>query len=351
MYRAIIRRASRGVETALIGGVGATVFVLLGIPAGAVLGAILATAGASLAGRRLGWPNAARTIMFMVMGYSAGASATPSAIKAALLWPLSLAALLASTGVMWFAGWLVYRRMSSTDGRTAFYAAAPGALSTVLALAEQQGADLRKVAVAQSMRLLILVSLSPLASATGHLALPPLGEPALIQGLWGWAAALAAVLAGLGIIARVRWPSAPFLGALLGSIALHATGVIHAVPSPQALQVAGAVLGSLIGSRFSGLRFRDIARESPAVLALVGVMVLVGAPIGVLVGTAVGVGPLAGMMAFAPGSMEVMVAVSLTLNAHPAYVAAHHLARTFMLIAVMPALAVLTRRRTPPGVE
>ena len=343
------RRASQGIETALIGGIGATAFVLLGIPAGAVLGAILATAGASLAGRRLGWPNAVRTAMFMVMGYSAGASATSSAIHAALLWPLSLLALLAATGAMWFAGWLVYRRLSSTDGRTAFYAAAPGALSTVLALAEQQGADLRKVAVAQSMRLLILVCLSPLASAAGHPAIIPPGDPPLIVGLWGWAAALAAVLAGWAIITRLRWPAAPFLGALLGSIALHSTGVIHAVPSPETLLAAGAALGALIGSRFSGLRFSDIARESPAVLALVGVMVLIGAPVGALVGTAVGVGPLAGMMAFAPGSMEVMVAVSLTLNAHPAYVAAHHLARTFMLIAVMPALAILTGRRAPPS--
>lgn len=345
MYRAIAKRASQGVETALIGGLGATVFVLVGIPAGAILGAILATAGASLAGRRLGWPNAVRTILFMVMGYSAGASATPSAIKAAMLWPLSLLALVAATGAMWFAGWFVYRRLSSTDGRTAFYAAAPGALTTVLALAEQQGTDVRKVAVAHSLRLLILVCLSPLASAAGRPALLPPGDAPLIQGVWGWAVALAAVLAGWTIIARLRWPAAPFLGALLGSLAVHSTGVIDAVPSPEALLVAGAALGALIGSRFGGLSFRDIVRESPAVLALVGVMVLIGAPVGALVGATVGVGLLAGMMAFAPGSMEVMVAVALTLNAHPAYVAAHHLARTFMLIAVMPALAVLTRRR------
>jgi membrane AbrB-like protein len=165
--------------------------------------------------------------------------------------------------------------------------------------------------------------------------------------VWGWALALAAVFAGWAIVTRLRWPSAPFLGAMLGSIAVHATGVINAAPSHEIVVVAGALLGSHIGSRFGGLRFGDIARGAPAVLALAGIMVLIGAPVGLLVGSAVGVGPMAGMMAFAPGSMEVMVAVALALNAHPTYVAAHHPARTSLLIATMPALAVLARRRTP----
>jgi membrane AbrB-like protein len=340
--------AAQAIETALLGAGGAALFVLLGIPAGAILGALLATAGASLAGRRLGWPDAMRTALFMTMGYSAGASATPAALSAALLWPLSLLALLATTAAIWFAGWLVFRRLSPTDGRTAFYAASPGALSTVMILAEQQGTDVSKVAVAQSLRLLILVCLSPLATLAGHPAALPPGAPVLIDGLWGWAVALAAVLAGWGIMARLNWPAAAFMGAMFGSVAVHATGLVHAAPPHEVLLVAGAMLGALIGSRFVGLRFADLAREGPACLALVAVMTLIGAPIGLLVGTAVGVGALAGVMAFAPGSMEVMVAVSLAFNAHPDYVAAHHLTRTLLLIAAMPALAVLTRRREPP---
>jgi membrane AbrB-like protein len=344
----MFKRASQAIETALIGGAGATVLALLGVPAGALLGAILATAGASLAGRRLGWPGAVRTITIMLMGYSAGASATPAAVSTALLWPLSLAALGATTAAMWFVGWLVFRRMSLTDGRTAFYAAAPGALATVLVLAQEQGADLRKVAVAQSLRLLILVCLSPLANVAGRPAPAPPEDPGLFVGLWGWAIAVAAVLVGWGIVSRLRWPSAAFLGAMAGSIAVHATGVVHAVPSHEVQLVAATVLGALIGSRFSGLSPGDLAREAPACLALVGAMALIGVPVGVLVGTAVGVGPLAGVMAFAPGSMEVMVAAAIALNAQPAYVAAHHLARTFVLIAAMPALAVMSRPRKPP---
>ena len=68
-------------------------------------------------------------------------------------------------------------------------------------------------------------------------------------------------------------------------------------------------------------------------------MVAVSVPVGIVVGTLAGVGPAAGMLAFAPGSMEVMTAIALTLNAHPAYVVAHHLFRSLLLMALVPVLA------------
>ena len=132
-----VSRRDPTVETLLIGGAGATFLVLLGVPAGAVLGALLATAAASLAGRTLGWPAYVRKGLYVLLGYGAGASVTPAALAAALLWPLSLVALVVTALAMWAVGWLVFRHLSPTDGRTAFYAASPGALGTVLLLAEQ----------------------------------------------------------------------------------------------------------------------------------------------------------------------------------------------------------------------
>lgn len=333
-----ISQSARTVETLLIGAAGATLLVLLRVPAGAVLGALVATAAASLGGRHLGWPGYVRQALFLQLGFSAGASVTPAAVAAILLWPLSLVALAATALAMWAVGWLVFRRLSPTDGRTAFYAASPGALGTVLILAEQQGTDLQKVAVAQSLRLVILVCLAPLATTAGRPEMFPAQSPALLGGPAGWALIVVAVAAGWWLARRLRWPAPAFMGSLLASILLHATGLVHTKLPGAFVLVAGAALGALIGSRFSGLGFRDLAREARACLALVGVMAFIGVPVGILVGDAVGVGALAGVMAFAPGSMEVLVAVALTLNAHPAYVAVHHLARTLLLLAALQAL-------------
>jgi membrane AbrB-like protein len=205
-------------------------------------------------------------------------------------------------------------------------------------LAEQGGTDVRKVAVAQSLRLVILVSLAPLATMTGRPELFPTLSPALVGGPAGWCVAVAAVLAGWRLALQLRWPAAPFMGSLLASILIHATGLVQARLPSEVLLVFGAALGALIGSRFAGLGFGDLVREARACLALVVVMALIGVPVGIVVGNAVGVGPLAGVMAFAPGSMEVLVAISLTLNAHPAYVAVHHLTRTMLLLAALQAI-------------
>ena len=51
--------------------------------------------------------------------------------------------------------------VSGWDRETAFYAAVPGALSYVIAVAATTSADIRKVAVSQSIRIFLLVAALP----------------------------------------------------------------------------------------------------------------------------------------------------------------------------------------------
>jgi membrane AbrB-like protein len=336
LSREEIRRAA---ETAAIGGGGALLFTLLRIPAGAILGALLFTAAASLAGRRLGWPMTIRNLLYFTTGLGAGASVTPAAVQAALIWPLSILALIVATVAMWGLGAVVFQRMAGVDSKTAVFATAPGALSAVMVLAEEQETDVVSVAVAQTLRISTLVAMAPLALSFGHVTPLAGHDTPLIGGALAWAALLAASLAGYGVARRLKWPVPVFLGALLGSAAIHAGGVVTVGLPNWAFQAAAAGIGAVIGSRFAGIRVRDLVRLLPASLASLLVMALVAAPTGALIGWAIGVGPAAGLMAFAPGSMEMMVAVSLSLNAQPAYVAAHHVVRTLLLLAVLPALA------------
>ena len=60
-----ISQGARTLETLVIGSAGAALLVLLRVPAGAVLGALVATAAASLAGRTLGWPGYVRQALYV----------------------------------------------------------------------------------------------------------------------------------------------------------------------------------------------------------------------------------------------------------------------------------------------
>jgi membrane AbrB-like protein len=326
-------------ETALVGAAGAAIFVLWRIPAGPILGALLFSAAAALAGRRLGWPTPLRNLLFFATGVGAGASVTPAALKAAQAWPLSILVLVAATLLMWLSGAVVFRRLTGADRKTAALAASPGALGALMIVAEEQGADVISVAVAQTLRISTLVAIAPLALSLGRVApaAPAVegGPPAWL----GWLLLLLAAAAGWRLAVRLKWPAPVFLGALLGSALLHGSGLIGVRLPPIVVQVTAAGLGAVIGSRFTGIRPRDLLRLLPASFVTLLVMALIGVPVGALVGWWVGVGPVAGLMAFAPGSMEMMIAVSLSLNAQPAYVAAHHVVRTLLLLGVLPALA------------
>jgi hypothetical protein len=50
-------------------------------------------------------------------------------------------------------------------------------------------------------------------------------------------------------------------------------------------------------------------------------------------------------VAFAPGGVEAMAAIALSLGYEPTFVAAHHVFRLFLLSFLMPYIFVKLRRR------
>lgn len=316
--------------------------MLVGAPAGALIGAMMATAAASIVWRRrLGLQPPLYAVLLCVAGASAGASFTPEALRAAVVWPLSILFLAAATAALCAAGYAVFRKLGGCDHRTAFYAAAPGALAAVLALGEASGADMSKVALAQTLRLSALAAAAPFALAAagaGQAAAP------VESGLIDWGLILIAVAGGWAAAERLKWPAPAFLGPLLGSAAIHASGLSAAAPPPAVLAVAMTGLGAVVGTRFAGVTPAALLRFLPAAGLALAAMAAVGLTCGWIAGTLAGVGGAAGMIAFAPGGMETMVLIAVALNAEPAYVAAHHLTRLLSLFAVLPWLA---RRVTP----
>ena len=322
---------------------GAGGLALLHVPAGALIGAMVATGAAALAKRPVEAPGWALGPLFVLTGTATGSAVTPEALGAAALWPFSLVALVGATALLTGAGYAIFRRFGGCDRQTAFFAAAPGALTAVIVLAEAEGADMTRVAIAQTLRLAVLAAVAPLALSTVH-SPAPLHDGAGLVGAAGWGLTAAAALAG-GLIARaLKWPAALFLGPMAAVGALHGCGLVGAAFPPWALTLISGALGATVGLRFRGVDVKDLLRFLPASLAALLAMAAIGLAAGWLAGTLSGVGPAAGMIAFAPGSMDVMIAISLALGASPAYVAAHHTVRFLGLMLGLPTLAEWLRR-------
>ncbi len=316
---------------------GAGLFLALGVPAGALLGALAACGLRSTFGRPLNLPRAARSPLMGGVGLATGLGVTPAVIEQAAAWPLSLALLALATAAMTVIGYAIYRKLSAIDPETAFFSTVPGAFSSIMIIAEDRGSDLDRIVTAHLLRVLLLLSLAPLLVTPGVRTYPE-SAAGLYHGGLAWMLVIAASFTGYGLAKVLRVPLPAFLGSLAGSAVLSAAGVVSLHPPGWLADVLGAGLGIFIGTRLQLKTLVGARRHLGVSIGVLAIMSLLGAAVGAVAGAMVGVGPQAGILAFAPGSMETMVTIALSLKVNASYVAVHHIARIVGLVAVLPML-------------
>jgi membrane AbrB-like protein len=177
-----------------IAALGGALFATLGMPAAWLSGSMLLSTIVSLIrplpALRRPWFDS--TMLFS--GTILGSAATPEALAALARYPASLAVLLVGVAAIMLATGAYLRHVARWPWIDALLAAAPGALSTVLAIAQAKGANIGRISVVQLFRLLVLVAFLPsLMQATGTSA----GAPAPVLTAVGPSTMLGLVMAGL----------------------------------------------------------------------------------------------------------------------------------------------------------
>ena len=143
-------------ETLAYAAVGGLALGLLGMPAGYLSGSILAVAAASLAGRPMLMPLVPMRILLVLIGISLGAVVTPATLNGMATYPLSIAVLIVAMVCISVSGASYLRVVHGWDKITAYLAAAPGGLSQVMGLAAELDADMRAIAIVQTVRVVII---------------------------------------------------------------------------------------------------------------------------------------------------------------------------------------------------
>jgi hypothetical protein len=208
----------------------------------------------------------------------------------------------------------------------------------------ETGADTARVAMVQSIRVLFLTLCVPVIvagifGATGLAVMPEEAMRPLDLALM----LAVSLLLGAGL-ARLSVPAAYLLAGMAVSALGHGTGLTPG-RMPEGVTVAAfLVMGTMIGSRFAGLGPRDVA-QGLAAGAWVTAITMVFAILAVIASmAALGMAPALLIVAYAPGGVEAMAAIAVTLGLDPAFVATHHVVRLLLLTAIIPAL--LPGRRT-----
>ena len=337
----------RPILTALvIGAAGGLLFQALHLPLPWMMGSMVATTAASMAGVPQALPAWSRPPTIAVLGVLLGSSFTREIAARMPDWLPSLATLPLYILVIGVLALVYLRRVAKIDPLTAFFCATPGGLGEMVILGDRAGGDLRTISLVHATRILLIVLTVPLAfRLLGYL--PPGVSTAPPPGIELLDLAILAACGVVGVLGG-QWlgvPAAGLLGPMVLSAAAHLAGLVDGSPPPWLVAAAQVVIGATIGCRFEGY---PVARVIWMMVVGFGLTVLMltvtllfGAGLQQLTGLPL---PLL-VLAFVPGGLAEMSLIALALTDDPAFVATNHIVRIGLVVLFASWLFRLYRRR------
>jgi membrane AbrB-like protein len=280
----------------------------------------------------------------MVVASVVGLSFTAESVTALgqLVLPMVLVALL--TIVAGFIAAAVLMRLADMDVVAAGLASIPGGPVEMAALAEHHNVPPAPIALAQTLRISLLVLIIPpvLVAISGGApnAALTVGE----RSLPGMLLLFALAVAGGLLFRWLRITSPFFLGALGFNAAATAFALPVSMPPYWVLAGAQILLGVWLGCMFDR---ETLARTRAFVLAAIvstGVLIVLCAGMAFAIAAVTGIDWHTMILATAPGSVTEMALTAKILNQQVAIVTAFHIVRIFIILPFLPLIFSVTAK-------
>lgn len=332
-------------ETLAIGAAGGALFLWAKLPGGLISGAMISVGIAAIAGRPLTVPPILTQTVLVLLGISLGSLVSQQFLQHMGSYPLTIALLALATFCSTFGSSLYLQRVHGWDRTSAFLAGSPGALSQITMLAIERGADVSAIAVVQTMRVIILTAALPLLlTLTGIAPSSPPAAAVVIASPVGLAELIAAAVAAALLLRLARFPASWMFGAMIGSSVLHGAGLVEGGLPPWVRGIALVGIGALIGTRFARVKTGVLLGHVHAALGSFAIAIVISAVFVAVIALTTPVRFADVIVAFAPGAMDAMLALALTLHIDPIFVGAHHLSRFVFVTIATPGIVHLFGR-------
>jgi uncharacterized protein len=346
---------ARPVVVALtVGLIGGWTALKLGVPLGALIGALLAVAALRPLGVRAAAPESVRKTGQLVIGTAIGLHFTPEVATRVVA---DLPLLTGAAAFLILAGGafgLALARFSGVDARTGWFSSLPGGAAEMTALAIRHGGRPATVALTQSTRVIVVVVVVPavvtLAYGAGGDGADH-GATGVFRPL-GLAAMLGASFICGFILDRLRFPNGYLFGGMGVGMAL-AVAQLDVSAMPAALtDGAQWLLGTVLGCRFHRGDAWPGRRFLIGTLLTTAALIAVGWGVALLLGPRLGMDAATGILAAAPGGMAEMSITAQVLGLSIPTVTAWHLLRIVLVTSLgaqlFPLLEKIFHFKPPP---
>jgi hypothetical protein len=334
----------------VIGTVGGFVFNWLKMPLAWMLGSCVFSTIAAFAGLRIGMRVRLRQGMIIIMGVLLGSGFTPDLVQQLGKWALSLVVLSGMTMTGATLGYFWFRRFTSWDKVTCYFAAMPGGLNDMTIMGGAMGGQERSIALAHALRILTVVLTIPvwyrLVNGAQTSVLTMVHGPT--NNDWrDYAVLIACGLIGAVVGRLLRLPASFMMGPMLMSAIAHLAGFTNSKPPGELVAAAQIVMGAGIGCRFVGAALDQLHKEMGASIGAAVLLIGCAVIFAKFTVAITGLNLDATVLSYAPGGFAEMSLIGLALGIEVAMVATHHLFRLFLIVLTSPFVSrfVLTRGR------
>jgi uncharacterized protein len=343
--------------------VGVTVpLTLIGVPSAALFAAlVVGIALALIPFAPHGVPRKAGVAAQGVLGVYIGTMVHRDAFAAlGSHWPIVLAVAVGTLVLSIVGGGLLglHREVSPLTGALALVA---GGASGLVAIARELGGDDRVVAVVQYLRVALITASMPLiVTLVFHSAKTSRPSSVLESHPLAWylSVPLMVVIVIAGVVAGrfVRMPGAGLLGPMAITIVLELTGASFGLDVPDVLvQVGYMLIGWQAGLAFTRESLRAIERILPAAFALIVVLNVAAAGLGVLLAKVAGISQLDGYLSTSPGGIYAVLATAVETGSNVTFVIAAQVIRVLLMLFTAPLVARMfsrfSRRQIAPTIS
>lgn len=298
-----------------------------------MIGPLLAMALLQLSGANLQALPYGREAGQIVVGVTLGLYFTPPVVREVAtygLWFLALGVLVMAAGALCA---LVIARLARVDRATAWFSSMPGGAADMAVLAEKHGALADRVALANSMRMMFVVTVVPIGITLTGFAGADDYRPVVIP----FDAAGLAGLASLGFLValvarKLKVPNAFMIAPLLATIAITVGGITLSSVPTVVTNGAQLLLACSLGATFQRSFLREAPRFVAALIPAGALMLLLCGAIGVGLSAASGVYLGATLLSTAPGGIAEMSITAKVLKIGVPFVTAAHVIRYLVVI-------------------
>ena len=313
--------------------VGGAICAWIHTPLPWMLGAIFGMGAAQMAGAHFQTLPGGRNVGMLIVGTSLGLYFTaPVVHEVAHYWPWFVFLGFAAIG-FGAASALVLMKLGGIDRPTAYFGSMPGGAAEMATMGESYGAKTHLVAVAHTMRMLVIVSVIPISITLAGFSATEDYRPITVPFDPAKLVLLFAMAAVAGFVAKkLKAPTAFTMGPLFLSIAITVAGIqLSSVPT-WITNVAQVLLGGALGARFE----RSFIAVAPRLLTALVPSLLVMLVLAALTGWFISVGSGAyigtSLLSAAPGGIAEMSITAKVLRIGVAFVTAAHVVRYLIVV-------------------